>query len=304
MPVSLTSTGPLGAAQLAIARSIRARVAGPEADEREFEIWGAPGERWFTPADPISRVHADSAMYIGGIRALLLQALHPLAMAGVAGHSGYRSDPWGRLQRTSQYIATTTFGRIEDAERLIARIRGIHRRVAGTAPDGRAYRASDPHLLRWVHIAEIESFLTAHQVFGASPLTAAEADRYVAQAGMIGEKLGVVDPPRTVDRLRDDLWTFGPELEATAAAHDVARLLVFEPPLPATARLGYWMFAAAAVSILPGTARRMLELGDWRLTDAYLARPAGEVATHLVRWAFAHPLMQKPSVAVSGSPNG
>src|SRR5660398_202713 len=104
-------------------------------------------------------------MYVGGIRALLLQALHPLAMAGVAGHSGFKGDPWGRLQRTSEYIAVTTFGRIDDAERVIARIRGIHRRVNGTAPDGRPYAASDPHLLKWVHIAEIESFLTAYQTF-------------------------------------------------------------------------------------------------------------------------------------------
>src|SRR6202042_2306225 len=96
------------------------------------------------------RVHGDSDMFIGGIISLLLQSLHPLAMAAVAAHSGYRSDPWGRLQRTSLFLATTTFGTAEDAERIVARVRGVHRRVSGIAADGRAYRASDPHLVRWV----------------------------------------------------------------------------------------------------------------------------------------------------------
>jgi uncharacterized protein (DUF2236 family) len=86
---------------------IFARVAGPQGPERRRLI-NAPGERWFAEERPIRRVHGDSAMFIGGITALLLQSLHPLAMAAVAGHSGYRGDPWGRLQRTSYFLAVTT----------------------------------------------------------------------------------------------------------------------------------------------------------------------------------------------------
>jgi len=285
---------PLPALQLAIAHAIRGKVAGPDAVEREQRIWGAPGERWFALTDPIALVHADASMYVGGIRALLLQSLHPLAMAGVAGHSGYKGDPWGRLQRTSEYIAVTTFGRVQDAERTIARIRGIHRRVKGLAPDGRPYAASDPHLLKWVHIAEIESFLTAYQVFNPHPLSPLDADTYVAQTSLIAEKLGVVDPPRSVQRLFDDLWTYGPELEATPAARETVEFLIYDPPLPPSAKPGYWLLAAAAISILPSSARRMLDLGDWRLTDALVARPAGDLSTRLVRWAFSHPQMAKP----------
>ena len=290
-----TLAAPLSHLQLLIARSIRAKVAGPDATEREKQIWGAPGERWFRPEDPISLVHADASMYVGGIRALLLQALHPLAMAGVAGHSGFKGDPWGRLQRTSEYIAVTTFGRIDDAERVIARIRGIHRGVNGTAPDGRPYAASDPHLLKWVHIAEIESFLTAYQTFNPHPLSPADADRYVAQTSEIGRRVGVVDPPVTVAELYDHLRSYGPELEATDAAMDTVQFLLFEPPLPPSAKAGYWLLAQAAVSILPASARRMLDLGDWRVTDAFLGRPAGDVSTALVRWAFGHPDMHKPT---------
>jgi len=134
-----------------------ARVAGPSRFERRERIFLAPGERYFPPGRPIRRVHADTAMFVGGLRALLLQSLHPLAMAGVAGHSDYREDPWGRLQRTSFFIAATTFGPVAEADRAIARVRGVLRRVHGTAPDGRPYDAADPHLLGWVHAAEVDT---------------------------------------------------------------------------------------------------------------------------------------------------
>ena len=130
-----------------VAVALRDRVAGKDNAAKAALIWDKPGEHWFTEVDPIWRVHADAAMFVAGIRALLLQSLHPLAMAGVAGHSGYKGDPWGRLQRTSTFLATTTFGTIEDAEAIIAKVHGIHERVRGTTSDGRAYAASDPHLL-------------------------------------------------------------------------------------------------------------------------------------------------------------
>ena len=170
------------------------RVAGPQGPQRRRLI-GAPGERWFAEDRPIRAVHGDSSMFIGGITALLLQSLHPLAMAAVAGHSGYRGDPWGRLQRTSYFLAITTFGRASDAREAIGRVRAIHQRITGTAPDGRPYAASDPHLLTWVHIAEADSFLRAHARFGAHPLDQAGRDGYVADLAKIGAELGVPDPP-------------------------------------------------------------------------------------------------------------
>ena len=149
-------------------------------------------------------------MFIGGIRALLLQSLHPLAMAAVAGHSGYRGDPWGRLQRTSYFLAVTTFGRASDAQEAIDRVRAMHERVTGTAPDGRPYAASDPHLLTWVHIAEADSFLRAHARFGAQPLDQARRDGYVADLARIGTALGVPDPPRTEAELAGRIARTGP----------------------------------------------------------------------------------------------
>lgn len=265
--------------------ALRARVAGDDAAARAQVIWGRAGERWFTPQDPVWRVHADAAMFPGGVAALLLQSLHPLAMAGVAGHSGYKGDPWGRLQRTSHFLATTTFGTIEDAEATIARVRGIHERVRGRDPKGRPYRASDPRLLSWVHVAEAHSFLTAHQRYAVEPLTALEADLYVAQSALVAGRLGATDLPVTVAELGAALAAYRPELEATDDARAAARFLLLDPPLPWAARPGYGLIASGGVALLPHWARRALRLPSSGPLTA-LAGGAGRVGTLAVRWAM------------------
>lgn len=275
------------ALQVRIGTALRSKVAGDDARRRAEVIWGSAGQRWFTPQDPVWRVQADAAMFPGGVTALLLQMLHPMAMAGVAGHSGYKGDPWGRLQRTSGYLASTTFGTIEHAEQTIAMVRGIHERVRGKDEFGRPYRASDPHLLMWVHIAEIDSFLRAFQAYAPTPLTAAEADTYVAQAAVSARLLGVVEPPTTVSELREQLSAFRPELEPTRAAREAARFLLFNPPLPWAARPGYAMIAAGGVALLPDYARRMLGLPIPDLAARWIARPIGHVGAATVRWAMA-----------------
>ncbi|WP_151525178.1 oxygenase MpaB family protein [Serinicoccus kebangsaanensis] len=282
-------------ARVRLSTALRDRVAGPEAEARARAIWLAPGERRFAPGDPICRVHGHAGMYAGGIRALLLQSLHPLAMAGVGEHSGYRGDPWGRLQRTSEFIAMTTYGPKESAQRVIDRINRVHRTVRGTARDGRPYSATDPHLLRWVHVAEIDSFLVAHQHYARTPLTPAEADGYVAQASWAADQLGVVDPPRSVADLEAALTAYRPELEASEGARDVARFLLAEPPLPWAARPGFWLLAAGAVRLLPGYARELLGLQLPGRAQA-LDRPAlaaldplGRLGTAAVGWALSSP---------------
>ena len=272
-----------------VAVALRDRVAGKDNAAKAAVIWDKPGERWFTEADPIWRVHADAAMFAAGIRALLLQSLHPLAMAGVAGHSGYKGDPWGRLQRTSTFLATTTFGTIEDAETLIERIRGIHEGVRGKAADGRPYAASDPHLLKWVHIAEADSFLRTHQRYALTPLTPEEADRYVAQACVVATRLGVVDPPTTVAGLDAAIESYRPELDGTPAAREAARFLLLHPPLPWGARLGYGALAGAGVALLPPWARQQLALPSLPLAERAIALPVGGAATRVIRWALQHP---------------
>jgi len=265
------------------------RVAGPEGPGRRRVIHDGAGERWFAADRPVRRVHGDSAMFVGGIRALLLQSLHPLAMAAVAGHSGYRGDPWGRLQRTSYFLAITTFGRTSDALEAIARVRAIHERVTGTAPDGRPYAASDPHLLTWVHITEADSFLRAHIRFGADPLDQAGRDGYVADMARIGAALGVPGPPRTEAELGARITAYRAELAGTAQAREAARFLLLTPPLPAIARPPYTVLAAAAVSLLPRWARRPLRLPRLPATEAAVIRPAGHALVHVIRWATTAP---------------
>jgi len=213
-------------------------------------------------------------------------SLHPLAMIAVAQHSDYRNDPWGRLQRTSTFLAATTYGTAEDAQRAVDRVRRVHQHVTGTAPDGRPYRAADPHLLRWVHVAEADSFLRCHQRYGARPLDDAGCDGYVADIARIAMELGVPDPPRTRAQLDAALRAYRPELRATPEAREAARFLVRNPPLPLLARGPYALLAAAAIGELPDWARRELRLPRVP-ADSVLVPSAGHAIVGAVRWVMS-----------------
>jgi len=262
-------------------------VAGPEGPANRARIHDTPGPRWFAEDRPIRRVHGDASMFVGGLRALLLQSLHPLAMAGVAEHSDYRGDPWGRLQRTSTFLAVTTFGPADDAQRAVDKVRGIHRRVHGIAADGRPYEASDPHLLGWVHVAEVDSFLRAHQLYGARPLDQQERDDYVADTARVAAALGVVDPPHTEDELAQRISDYRPELGGTAAARDAAKFLLLTPPLPLLAKPPYAVLAATSVAMLPAWARLPLRLPYLPPLEATAVRVAGRTLVGGIRWALA-----------------
>ncbi|HEX6526078.1 MAG TPA: oxygenase MpaB family protein [Streptosporangiaceae bacterium] len=268
-----------------IGAAIIERVSGPPDPARRR----LAGEGWFAADRPVRQVHADASMFVGGIRALLLQSLHPLAMAAVAGHSGYRGDPWGRLQRTSYFLAVTTFGQAGDAQQAIARVRAVHQQITGIAPDGRPYAASDPRLLTWVHITETDSFLRTHARFGALPLDQAGRDGYVADMARIGAALGVPDPPRTEAELTARINAYRPELAATAQARNAAQFLLLHPPLPMIARVPYTVLAAAAVSLLPNWARQQLSLPRLPVCETMLVRPAGHAMVHAIRWAITAP---------------
>ena len=263
------------------------RVAGPEGPKHRDRIHGTPGPRWFAAGSPITRVHGDASMYVGGIRAVLLQTLQPAAMTAVAEHSGYRGDMWGRLARTSRFLAVTTFGTADDAQQAVDAVRAIHDRVTGTMPDGTAYHASDPHLLAWVHVAEIQSFLLAHRRYGARPLDQAGYDEYVAQAAVVARKLGVVDPPMTEAELHAAVECFRPELEATDHAREAAAYLIRHPELPYAGRPAYWVLVGAAIGLMPDWTRRPLMLPTLPIAHDRVADALGRVATRTVRWATA-----------------
>jgi uncharacterized protein (DUF2236 family) len=274
-------------ARTRLATALLGRVAGDDHRDKHDRIHFSPGDRWFEPGSAIQRVHGDASMFVGGLRALLLQSLHPQAMAAVAGHSGYRGDPWGRLQRTSTFLAVTTFGTAADAERVVGHVRDVHERVRGKDEDGVPYRASDPHLLDWVHVAEVDSFLRAHQLYGENPLDDAGCDEYVAQAAVVARKLGGADVPTDVASLQRALARYRGELRGTQAARDAARFLLVHPPLPLAARMPYGALAGAGVAMLPRWTRRPLGLPYAPPVEATVVRASGHAMVRAIRWALA-----------------
>ncbi|NNE75329.1 MAG: DUF2236 domain-containing protein [Acidimicrobiales bacterium] len=237
----------------------------------------------FAEDHPVRVVHGDAAMLIGGLRALLFQTLHPLAIAGVTEHSDYKHDPLGRLHRTGNFVGVTTYGSAADADRMIRMVRKIHTKVTGIAPDGRPYEANDPHLLNWVHCTEVDSFLTAYRQYGADDLGRRQRDAYVAGMAEIATRLGVDEPPRSETELAEQLAAFRVELRANAQSADTARWLL-NPPLPAAAKTTYPLIAAAAITSLPPYARKLLRLPALPLVEPLLIKPAATALTRTLGW--------------------
>lgn len=283
----MVSVKPACAVRERLGRILFSRVAGPNGPENRARIHDTPGPRWFAPNRPVCQVHGDASMFIGGLRALLLQSLHPLAMAAVAGHSGFRGDPWGRLQRTSTFLAVTTFGTAEHAQEAVDRVRSVHEAVRGRSPSGEPYHAADPHLLCWVHIAEVDSFLRAHQRYGARPLDGPQCDGYIDDMARVAHALGVPGPPHNRAELAERIAAYRPELRATREALDAARFILLHPPLPWAARLPYAVLAANAVAALPSWAREPLRLPRAPGVEEVCVQPAGKALTGTIRWAMS-----------------
>lgn len=211
---------------------------------------GDPG--LFGPDTVTWKIHADfPSMMAGGLGALMLQSLHPLALAGVWDHSDFRSDTLARLRSTIAFVARTTYAPDKAAEQAIARVRAVHRRVRGVAPDGRPYSAEDPHLLTWVHCAEAWAFLRGYRMYcyGAVPLAA--QDRYLHETARIAEALGARDVPRSLTDLTDYFDSVRPELACDTRTREVLAVLnaVRLPiPLPGVTRS---LFMGAGAAVLP-----------------------------------------------------
>jgi len=255
-----------------------------------------PEQAYFAPGSITRQVHSDlPSMLIGGMAALLLQMLHPLAMAGVAGHSNYRKDPLGRLERTAGFLGTTTFCSRAEAEAAIARVRRVHRSVVGTAPDGRPYSAGDPDLVTWVHACEVRCFLSASQAYGPRTLSPEEQDRYLEEMARVGLALGAVDVPRSVDALDAYFDSVRPELRLTKEAR-TARNFVLKGvgrwPHEVTT---YGLLVAGAQGVLPAWARRQLHLVSVPAGDRLAVRPTVQVLSRALRWIASPPARPRPA---------
>ena len=227
----------------------------------------------FGPDSVTWTIHADPSMALGGLRALILQSVNPLAMAGVAEHSGFRDDPWGRLFRTAEYVGTVTYGTTPEVHRVAARVRGVHRRLSGVEPEsGTAYRVSDPALLLWVHCAEVDSLLAAYRRCGGR-LARGEADAYVREQVRAAVLVGIDarQCPASVADLRDYFRAVRPQLRVTAEARR-ALWFILSAPMPLPARPAWVALASIAFGLLPAWARAL-----YGLPGLLTANPAATV---------------------------
>lgn len=270
----------------------RRRGAGGDGDAKPS---GArrrtPGDPPFLPPDAVARkVHGDlPSMMIGGMAALLLQTLHPLAMAGVAEHSGYAEDPIGRLRRTASFVGATTFGTATEADEAIRRVRAVHASIQGRGPDGREYRADDPDLLTWVHAAEMVSFLAACRRYGTNRLGPGDGDRYLEETAEVPLRLGATWVPRSEDELDAYFRRVRPQLYGGAQARAARDFLVRGVARHPQQRAVHACIAAAGIGLLPGWARHELGVPSPPLVDRIIVVPAARSLCQALRWAVEAP---------------
>ena len=240
-------------------------------------------DSYFDKQSVVYRLHADPAMLVGGLRALLQQALHPEAMAGVAAHSNFREDAWGRLQRTGDYVGTLTYSPISEADKLAARVRMVHTKL----------KLDDPKLLLWVHMAMVDAFLDV-AIRSGFKISNTERDQYIFEMVKFAELVGVpaADTPNSFSQLKEYFEKIKPELSASDDAKRAA-LFIALPPLPPLIRFGtpiaplWGGITALAAASLPRWARGLYgwptPIGHDQVTNAGLRTTRAALNT-LPKW--------------------
>jgi uncharacterized protein (DUF2236 family) len=269
----------------AIVLQVRQLVGGTGDDtlERNRQDTGL-----FGPQSACWKVHGDfTSMMVGGVTALLIQMLHPGALAGVWDHSDFRHDMSGRLKRTAQFIAGTTYGDRAEAQRHIDRVLAIHARVAGVLPDGTPYAATDPALLAWVHAAEVSAFLGAYLRYVDPAFPPREQDRYLREAAEIARRLGAVALPQNRAELAAYFRGVRPELRYDGRTREVAQALLAQPAPSAVAAPALSVAFDAAKDLLPDWAA---EMHGFRLSPPRRAATRLGVRTlgRTIRWALVN----------------
>jgi uncharacterized protein (DUF2236 family) len=224
---------------------------------------------YFGPGSAVWHVNGGIPVIVAGVRALLMQTLHPGAMAGVHDHSRYASDPIGRLSGTVRWVVTTTFGATETVSNETSRVSRLHTRVTGEYQPGnppeetRQYSAHDEDLIAWVHVVFTDAFLRAHREWGGEIPTEREGetgeDRYVREWAEAGRQMGMTNPPTSVAELEQMIEDFRPTLRADDRVRDALTFLT-KPPLPRLARLPYSILVGGAIVTIDPEYREMLGL--------------------------------------------
>jgi len=246
----------------------------------------ASDDALFPRGSVIRRVHGDvTSMMVGGVAALLTQMLHPKALGGVWDHSGVAEDQLGRLRRTARFIATTTYAQRDSALAAIDKVKSIHEQVSGTLPDGTDYRATDPWLLSWVHVAGAINFLDGWRRYGEPGMSPADQDTYFAESGEIARLLDADPVPQTRAEAERLIAQFRSELRADQRSRDF-RDLVLKAPVQSAAQAPIQaLIMNAAVDLMPEFAREMQGLSKPVLPPMVRSATFGLAST--IRWAFA-----------------
>ena len=277
----------------AVSRTVGLFAHAGDPMEHTLDYRGDPG---LCGPDSISwEVMGDVSGFIGGIRALLIQAAHPEVVAGVADHSRYREDPLGRLSRTSAYVTATSFGAMPEVEAAVGFVRRAHRPVQGTSHRGLPYAADEPGLAAWVHNSLTDSFLTAMQQYGARQLSAAEADRFVAEQAQIGRLLDADPVPQTAAEL--SCWVA--EHPAVGPSPGMREAVDFlrQPPLDPPVRFAYQLLASAALPTIPPRIRHALGL-----KPRPGAHAVGRGSMLAMRWALGSSPRWRMALERTGAP--
>jgi uncharacterized protein (DUF2236 family) len=278
---------PIARLQRVISKRFRALLCGdPSGDPPWFSsVAEGEGAGFFMPDEAPWVVHENMATLVGGVRALLMQAMHPGSLAGVRQHSRYKDDPLGRLAGTIQWLTVTTYASRESILREAARVRGMHGRVRGSYRDAteneRSYDASDPELLLWVHIAFMDSFLRCHQTYSPVPIPGG-ADAYIKLWAKSVEPLGLNEAPASEAELLDQLRRFEAQLTVSDDTREVMAWLR-HPPLPPMAKIVYRLLFQAAVITLPESYRKMT---GFRTLPRWIIVPVTRAFLRFLRFAI------------------
>jgi uncharacterized protein (DUF2236 family) len=268
-----------------VRRAIRDQVRGL-VGSRPGSAPVRPEDSLYPPGSACRKVHGDfTSMMIGGVSALLMQMLHPAALAGVWDHSNFQDDILGRLKRTARFISVTTFGSVDSAHEAIERVRAIHDRVHGYLPDGRFYSANDPDVLTWVHVAGASSFLRSYLLYRNPDFNRSAQDLYYKEAAEIAFKLGAERVPRSVREVENYFDEIRPTLAADERTRKIRRAILEQKPPNLALAPFQRLVLTAGVDLLPPWAAQMHGLWLPQIGRPALRAGARGVGS-LVRWAM------------------
>jgi len=267
---------------------IGARVQSMTGSESSLDDFRAPAgdPGLFGPDSMAWRVHAHfTSMMVGGLSSLIVQALHPRALAAVWDHSNFRHNLKSRLGRTAYFVAATTYGAEALAMESIRRVNAIHAGIRGVDQQGQPYVANEPDLVRWVHLVEVSSFLSAYQHLSVAPLSARACDLYIAEMTRVGHLLGAVDLPQDWASTQAELLAYRATLRFDDRAKEILRVVESYPVEGLDKPFMTWVLQSA-LDIMPAWALALIERDPGCLAGQMTRRCALQVASHPIQWTL------------------